>query len=209
MKIKSMPIARKGLIVCLGRATFDIDTNTKLVGSLPVDLGAAIVVINDIKGVGFTLFDSLGRCTMMPIEVITEGCPVQSNRVFVLTDGWDLHVDAGAFHLKPISKPTGWTNVITVFLGSLSKNWRGQIIAVILEGLDGDGTAALRAVRAAGGITIAQKMDSTNRNMPFSAIASGNVDLIVSIEDIPEQIIRIAHSSKEKADGIGADERIH
>jgi two-component system, chemotaxis family, protein-glutamate methylesterase/glutaminase len=49
----------------------------------------------------------------------------------------------GGFRLKPISKPRGWPDVITVFLRSLTKHWNGKIIAVIVSGYDGDGAAAL------------------------------------------------------------------
>jgi two-component system chemotaxis response regulator CheB len=115
--------------------------------------------------------------------------------VFFLREGNDLHVLDGSFRLKPVSKPTGWTDVITVFLRSLAEHWHGQIVAVILSGLDGDGAAALQGVKEAGGITIAQKIDmAEDPNMPSSAIASGYIDLILSVEDIAKQIVRIAQA---------------
>ena len=49
----------------------------------------------------------------------------------------------GEFHLKPISKPRGWPNIIPVFLRSLTQHWDGTIIAVIVSGYDGDGAEAL------------------------------------------------------------------
>jgi chemotaxis response regulator CheB len=100
----------------------------------------------------------------------------------------------GEFRLRPISKPTGWPDVITVFLRSLAQHWGGKIIAVIVSGYDGDGAAALRDIKAVGGITIAQKLETAGEpDMPGSAIASGCVDFILSPEDIAIEIIRIAH----------------
>jgi chemotaxis response regulator CheB len=93
----------------------------------------------------------------MPVEKITEGLHVRPNCVFLLEQDKDLHVLDGFFRLKSVSKPTGWTDVITVFLRSLTEHWRGQIVAVILSGLDGDGAAALRGIKEVGGITIAQR----------------------------------------------------
>ena len=55
----------------------------------------------------------------------------------------DLHVLAGKFRLKPISKPRGWPDVITVFLRSVTKYCDGKLIAVIVSGYDGDVAAAL------------------------------------------------------------------
>lgn len=184
-------------VICLGGATVEIDAYTELIRDLPVDLGAAIVVINHLKAVGSRLFESLVSCAKVPVEVITDRSLVQPNRVYVLNEGRDLHVVDGEFRLKPVSKPTGWTNVVTVFLGSLAKNWHGQLVAVILSGLDGDGAEALGQIKKVGGITIAQKIDTHgDPNMPSNAIASGNIDLILSLEDIAKQIIRIAHAGK-------------
>ena len=86
--------------------------------------------------------------------------------------------------------------MITVFLRSLTENWDGKLIAVIVSGYDGDGAAALCGIKEAGGITIAQKLDTPSQSdMPESAIASGCIDLILSPEDIAKEIVRIARTT--------------
>jgi len=135
----------------------------------------------------------LPHYTDMPVSLITEGLRVTPNRVFVIPEKRDLHVRGGAFHLTALSKPRGWPDVITVCLKSLTSNWPGQLIAVIVSGYDGDGAAALRGIREAGGITIAQTPETANApSMPDSAIASGYVDFVLSPEDIAQKIISIA-----------------
>jgi len=52
--------------------------------------------------------------------------------VFIIPEQRDLHVLDGEFRLKPISKPRGSPDVITVFLRSLTEYWDGKLIAVIL-----------------------------------------------------------------------------
>jgi chemotaxis response regulator CheB len=85
--------------------------------------------------------------------------------------------------------------VITVFLRSLTENWDGKLIAVIVSGYDGDGAAALCGIKDVGGITIAQKPNTAGQpDMPESAIASGCIDFILSPEDIAKEIVRIAHA---------------
>jgi chemotaxis response regulator CheB len=134
----------------------------------------------------------------MPVELITEGLNLEPNRVFIIPGQRDLHVLDGEFRLKPISKPRGWPDVITVFLRSLIQHWDGQIIAVIVSGYDGDGAAALCGIKEAGGITIAQKLETAKQpDMPVSAIASGCIDFILSPEDIAREIVRIAHGAPE------------
>ena len=120
------------------------------------------------------LHEILPRYTQMPVELITERLAIQPDHVFIIPEQRDLHVLDGEFRLKPISKPRGWPDVITVFLRSLTQHWNGKLIAVIVSGYDGDGAAALCGIKEVGGITIAQKpLTARQPDMPESAIASG------------------------------------
>jgi chemotaxis response regulator CheB len=86
--------------------------------------------------------------------------------------------------------------VITVFLRSMTENWDGKLIAVIVSGFDSDGAEALAGIKEAGGITIAQKAETAGQpDMPQSAIATGFIDFILSPEDIALKIIEIAHAT--------------
>ena len=82
-----------------------------------------------------------------------------------------------------------------MFLRSLTKNWDGKIIAVIVSGYDGDGADALCRIKEIGGITIAQKPDTAGQpDMPESAINTGCIDYILSPENIAGQIRKIAEN---------------
>jgi two-component system chemotaxis response regulator CheB len=181
-------------VVCVGGSAGGLDAYTRLLRHLPTDMGVAIVIVNHLRVVATQLHEILPYYTGMPVELITDGLVLQPDRVFIIPAHRDLHVLDGEFRLRPISKPTGWPDVITVFLRSLAQHWGGKIIAVIVSGYDGDGAAALRDIKAVGGITIAQKLETAGEpDMPGSAIASGCVDFILSPEDIAIEIIRIAH----------------
>jgi len=158
-------------------------------------MGVAIVIVNHLRTVATMLHEILPRYTGMPVELITERLDIEPNHVFIIPEQRDLHVLDGEFRLKPISKPRGWPDVITVFLRSLTDNWDGKLIAVIVSGYDGDGAAALCGIKAVGGITIAQKLDTAQQpDMPESAIASGCIDFVLSPEDIAREIVRIANA---------------
>jgi two-component system chemotaxis response regulator CheB len=157
-------------------------------------MGAAIVIVNHLRTVGTRLHEILPRYTEMPVELITHRLLIQPNRVFIIPAQRDLYVLDGEFRLMPISKPRGWPDVITVFLRSLTKNWEGKLIAVIVSGYDGDGAEALCGIKEVGGITFAQRLDTAGQpDMPESAIETGCIDLILSPEDIALEIVRIAH----------------
>ncbi len=187
MFVKNFPI------VCVGGSAGGLDAYIRLLKNLPADMGVAIVIVNHITMMPTRLHEVLPRFTTMPVQLITENLLIEPNRVFIIPANRDLHVDGEEFHLKPISKPRGWPDVITVFLRSLTKYWDGKLIAVIVSGYDGDGAAALCGIKEAGGITIAQKLSTASQpDMPESAIASGCIDFVLSPEDIAKEIVRIA-----------------
>jgi chemotaxis response regulator CheB len=197
MKAKS--VAKDFPVVCVGGSAGGLDAYTRLLQHLPADMGVAIVIVNHLRTTATLLHELLPRYTKMPVELITESLLIEPNHVFIIPEQRDLHVQDGEFRLKPISKPRGWPDVITVFLRSLTEHWDGKLIAVIVSGYDGDGAAAMCGIKEVGGITIAQKPDTaTQPDMPESAIASGCIDFVLSPENIAQEIVRIARGDNNK-----------
>jgi len=158
-------------------------------------MGVAVVIVNHLREVATLLHEILQKYTQMPVELITEKLDIKPNHVFIIPEKRDLRVLNGEFRLKPISKTKGWPNVITIFMRSLSENWDGKLIAVIVSGFDGDGSDALSDIKDAGGITIAQKPETAAQpDMPESAIDSGCIDFVLSPEQIAQEIIKIANT---------------
>jgi two-component system, chemotaxis family, protein-glutamate methylesterase/glutaminase len=183
-------------VVCVGGSAGGLDAYIRLLRHMPTDMGVAVVIVNHLRTVATHLHEILPHYTKMPVELITDKLDIKPNHVFIIPEQRDLHVLAGEFRLKPISKPRGWPDVITVFLRSLTEHWNGCLIAVIVSGYDGDGAAALCGIKEVGGITIAQMPDTAGQpDMPESAIESGCVDFVLSPEDITREIVRIAHEA--------------
>jgi chemotaxis response regulator CheB len=194
----SKSVAKDFPIICVGGSAGGLDAYTRLLHNLPADMGIAIVIVNHLRTAATMLHEILPRYTTMPVELITERLDIQPDHVFIIPEKRDLHVLNDEFRLKPISKPRGWPDVITVFLRSLTKHWDGILIAVIVSGYDGDGAEALCGIKEAGGITIAQKPETAAQpDMPESAIASGCIDFILSPEDIAKEIKRIMKTGKK------------
>src|ERR1700737_1588228 len=119
-------------VVCVGGSAGGLDAYIRLLQHLPVDMGVAIVIVNP-RATTPLLHEILPYYTNMPVELITERFPLQPDHVFIIPPKHDLHVLDGEFRLKPISKPRGWPDVITVFLRSLTQHWDGKLIAVIVS----------------------------------------------------------------------------
>ena len=186
-------------VVCVGGSAGGLDAYIRLLKNMPADMGVAIVIVNHLRTVATMLHEILPNYTSMPVELITESLDVKPNHVFIIPEKRDLHVVNDEFRLKPISKPHGWPDVITVFLKSITENWDGKLIAVIVSGFDGDGADALCGIKEVCGITIAQKPETAKQpDMPISAIESGCIDFILSPEDIAKKIIELAKKDKKE-----------
>jgi chemotaxis response regulator CheB len=199
MKTKS--IIKDFPVVCIGGSAGGLDAYIRLLKHLPADMGVAIVIVNHLRTVATLLHEILPQYTSMTVKLIKDRLDILPDHVFIIPSKHDLHIYNGEFRLRPISKPTGWPDVITVFMRSLTQHWDGKLIAIIVSGYDGDGAAALGGIKEAGGITIAQKPETAMQpDMPESAIASGWIDFVLSPEDISKELIRIAQSEKLKMD---------
>src|SRR6202050_1001606 len=135
--MKAMSAARDFPVVCVGGSAGGLDAYTRLLRHLPADMGVAVVIVNHLRTVTTFLHEILPHYTNMPVELITEGLVLGPNRGFIIPPQRDLHVLDGEFRLKPISKPRGWPDVITVFLRSLTRTWDGQLVAFIGSGFYG------------------------------------------------------------------------
>ena len=134
----------------------------------------------------------------MPVELISERLLIQPNHVFIIPAQRDLHLRNGEFRLKPISKPRGWPDVITVFLRSLTKHWDGKLIAVIVSGYDGDGAAALCGDKRSGRHHYRAEARDRRAGRHARKRDRNRVHRFYSSpEDIAREIVRIGHVPRE------------
>ncbi len=198
---KKNPRAKDFPIVCVGGSAGGYSAYVQLLKHLSPEMGAAIVIVNHMRSTPTKLHKALSRHTKMPVELISEKLSVRSNHVFIIPSNRDLHVLDGEFRLKPLSKSKGWSDVITLFLFSLARNWDGKLVAVIVSGLDADGAKALSRIKEVDGITIAQTPDTAEwSDMPDSAIRTGYVDYVLPVEEIAMRLAQIAREFPGKAE---------
>ena len=78
------------------------------------------------------------------------------------------------------------------FFRALAEDTGSKSIGVVLSGTASDGTAGLRAIKAAGGLTFAQDEKSAKFDgMPRSATAAGCVDFTLRPSEIAWELARI------------------
>jgi two-component system CheB/CheR fusion protein len=95
--------------------------------------------------------------------------------------------------LKPLHK----INLsINVFLESLAADMIEKSIAIILSGTGSDGTRGCRAIKEAGGIVIAQNIESAKFDgMPKSIISTNISDFVAAPANIPEILLKYTNQA--------------
>src|SRR4029434_4733141 len=94
--------------------------------------------------------------TGMRVQELKEGMRVEPDSVYVIPPNTCLGIFHGVLHLVPRGDPAGKHMPIDYFLRSLAEDQRGRAIGVILAGTATDGSVGLKAIKAEGGITLAQ-----------------------------------------------------
>jgi two-component system CheB/CheR fusion protein len=190
-------LGQKGLndfpVACLGGSAGGVRPYSEVIREIPPDAGLAVIIVNHVRRSQTQLPQILARDTSMPVQMITSGMKLERNHVYINPPNHDVTLRDGAFQLSPLSKKHGWPIVITIFLESLARSWKGRAMAAILSGLDSDGVDALRSIKAAGGITFAQKIETAEHpSMPQGALESGCVDFELTPVEIGREMGRIA-----------------
>lgn len=86
---------------------------------------------------------------------------------------------------------------IDVLFESAALAWGEAVVAVILSGANADGAEGMRAVKAAGGFTIAQDPASAEHPvMPQTAIDAGAVDEVLRVEEIGRLLAKLGAREK-------------
>jgi two-component system CheB/CheR fusion protein len=162
--------------------------------------GMAYVVIQHLSPEHESLMaEILSRCTPMPVRQIEEGMRVEPNRVYVIRPGHTVTLAGGTLHLgEPVEK-RGHRRPIDDFFRSLAREQRERAIAVVLSGTGTNGSAGAQAIKAAGGLCIAQDPDTAEfPQMPQSLIHTGYADRVLKVEDIPAVLLQYTqHSALE------------
>ncbi len=181
--------------VVIGASTGGPRAVEYILRSLPATLPAVVLVVQHMPP-GFTQ-SFAQRLNQQSALNVCEAADRMS-----LTPGQAL-VAPGDYHLRILrafpypkvrleqSPPIkGLRPAIDVTLQDAAEVWGAHTLGVILTGMGQDGLAGARAVKARGGIIIAQDQDtSVVYGMPRAIVQAGVADRVLPLEAIPQAIV--------------------
>jgi two-component system, chemotaxis family, CheB/CheR fusion protein len=178
-------------VVGIGASAGGLDACRKLMAALPAGHGMAFILVQHLAPTHESMMvNLLSGHTQMTVCQVTDGMPIERDHLYVIPPGTYLSVGKGALHLSAPEARHGARLPFDFLLHSLAEECGPRAICVILSGTGADGSVGLKAIKEKGGFAIAQNPDEAGFDgMPRSAIATGAVDLVLPVADIPGALI--------------------
>ncbi len=181
------------VVVGIGASAGGLETLGELVQHVPLDHTAFIVVQHLAPNYESQLPQLLARSTKLTVVAAADGMVLERDHIYVSPPNANLALMHGTLRLITPPDTHGVRLPIDYLFRSLADDQGSQAIGVVLSGTGTDGTFGLKAIKAAGGITLVQDPASAKYDgMPRSALASGAADYCLSVQGIGEELARIA-----------------
>ena len=201
-------------IVGIGASAGGVEALQRLFKSLQPARGIAYVVVMHLAPAHPShLADILAKSTPMPVIQVLSDIAVESDHVYVIPPNHYLILDGGFLRLQQIPQPRPLPKAIDCLFISLAEEQQERAICIILTGADHDGTVGLKAIKAAGGMVMAQLPETAQHpRMPERAVHTGLVDYVLPIEEMGKTLTQYIDNSylwKLEPSATPTEEEVH
>lgn len=173
-------------LIVIGASAGGFVALQEAIKGLSRDLPAAVIILlhSMIKNSGYGLEHVLARSTELPIQVIKAGDRLQGGRIYVTPSGHSAYLQQRTLQLEQKAHDSHETTINRLF-ESAAKAYHDRVIGVVLTGMLHDGTAGLKAVHEAGGLTMVQDpAEAAYPDMPESAMRDLPVTFSLRLAEI-------------------------
>ncbi len=173
-------------VVAIGASAGGLEQITLLLREMPLDTGAAFVVIQHLDpNHESQLTDLIGSASQLPVVAIEDRMPLIADRVHVIPPGHSLSIDNGVLRIEPAKAREAAPTLIDRFFRDLASVRGQRAVGIVLSGTGSDGARGLKAIRTAGGLAIAQSPDTAQHDgMPRAAAKNASPDCLLDTADM-------------------------
>ena len=141
------------------------------------------------------LADLLQPFCKLPVQQVTESMALSADQVYVIPPGRNLNSIDTHLRLSELEEARRDRAPIDHFFRTLAATHDGHAVGVILSGTGSDGTLGIKEIKGRHGLTIVQDPNEAEFDgMPQSAITTRLIDRVLPVAEIPDVIIRFAHT---------------
>ncbi|MEO9871843.1 chemotaxis-specific protein-glutamate methyltransferase CheB [Ekhidna sp.] len=183
-------------LIAIGASTGGPTAIERVITMLPADFNIPVIICQHMPQAFIPPFvQRLNALTELNVVAATEGdqpmpgrvmfCPGHSNLIFRASKKTGV-IDFTDEKYKEYNNPS-----INAMMLSAAEVYKKRMVGVILTGMGKDGVEGLKAIKLAGGFTIAQdKESSVIYGMPKAAHEAGAVDITLDIKEIGKYLVK-------------------
>ncbi|HXI27421.1 MAG TPA: CheR family methyltransferase [Vicinamibacterales bacterium] len=178
------------LVVGIGASAGGIKALKEFFSRVPEDAGVAYVVIlhlspdHDSK-----LAEVLQTAARLPVSQVKTTTAIAPDHIYVVPPNKSLEIADGTLMVSEITRPEQRRSPVDVFFRALADSYGSRSVCIVLSGTGPNGSAGLKRVKEYGGLVIVQSpTEAEHGDMPRNAIATGLVDLVLPVEEMPSKI---------------------
>jgi two-component system CheB/CheR fusion protein len=182
------------LIVAIGASAGGLEALEHFFQNMPSNAGMAFAVVQHLSpDHASALPHLLAKYTSMHVEQVQNDTKVAPDRVYIIPPNSTLTIQNGILELEPPGEPRGQRTPIDSFFSSLARDRGENAVCIMLSGTGSDGTRGLKVIKEYGGMALAQTLESAKYDSILrSAIATGLVDHILPVEQMPAKLMEYA-----------------
>jgi len=182
-------------VVAIGISTGGPQALQVLFAKLPKNFGAGLLVVQHMsKGFIGGLAEWLNASSCLEVRVARTGDTLKSGMILLAPDDYNMCIDEndGIILKEDMAGATVHVPSIDAMMKSVAKCYESNAIGVLMTGMGQDGVEGMKAIKKAGGKTIAQdEKTSVIFGMNKMAIDTGCVDSAVPLDKIADEIVKL------------------
>ncbi len=179
------------LIVGIGASAGGIKALKEFFAQVPADSGMAYVVILHLSPDHDSQLAAILQTTAaIPVAQVTEKVHLEPNHVYVVPPDKSLRMLDGSIVVSDITRVEERRAPVDIFFRTLAESHDSRAVAVILSGTGANGSMGVKRIKEKGGVIFVQNpKEAEYEDMPRHSLATGLVDDVLPVADIPAKII--------------------
>src|SRR3954453_20176075 len=173
-------------LVVIGASAGGVEALTRVIGELPADLPATVVVVLHVPPSGTSILaDILDRHSPLAVMPAKNGSPLVPGRVYVAPPDNHVLVRGGELALDRGPRHNGHRPAVDPLFSSAAREAGERCIGVVLTGTLDDGSVGLGEIKERGGIAVVQDPDDAlYPSMPANALERVAVAQVAPLRDM-------------------------
>jgi two-component system CheB/CheR fusion protein len=158
---------------------------------VPAESGMAYVVILHLSPDHDSQLASVLQSTaQIPVTQVEDHVRVDPNHVYVIPPNKSLAMNDGHLDIFNMTSTEVRRAPVDIFFRTLAESHGARAVSVVLSGTGANGSMGMKCVKEMGGLSIVQDPEEAEySDMPRHSLATGLVDYVLPVADIPAQII--------------------